>query len=432
VSVRSVSARADLWEGDDDVMRQLDDEITRCQQARLKETSRPAYLRAWRYWVIFVVLVAGLQAGEALRVYDAHPLRLERLRDERLVMRFSIWLHKRGLAPSTVASHVSMFRSMHKIYAGMDICEGFKCHRLTACLKGLGELFPVNPRDRFPVTVGMFGAWTNSSDWYTDDFAGYAAAFELMFQGLLRASEAVPRTAAAWTPTKHLTWGHVNFVMGPDGKPRYVEVKIIPCKQVNKGPGRNSSRLPIVLPYDETAPVNACRALWRLHGLRRKPRPGFALPPAATTPLFTERGGRRPIAYRQLLQTLRNLLALARLEGGAKPAMYALHSLRIGGATALLKAGCPPSVIMALGRWSSEIFRLYTRACFNDSLAWSAKMGHADASPLEVATLMAAHDDIPTAMECQEEGQSRRPPPSALEREAEEWAEAEDSDVEGD
>jgi hypothetical protein len=35
------------------------------------------------------------------------------------------------------------------------------------------------------------------------------------------------------------------------------------------------------------------------------------------------------------------------------------QSLRAGGATALAKAGVPPHLIQAIGRWSSEAFRIY-------------------------------------------------------------------------
>ena len=37
------------------------------------------------------------------------------------------------------------------------------------------------------------------------------------------------------------------------------------------------------------------------------------------------------------------------------------HSMRAGGATALAEAGIPPELIQAIGRWSSEAFRIYIR-----------------------------------------------------------------------
>ena len=37
------------------------------------------------------------------------------------------------------------------------------------------------------------------------------------------------------------------------------------------------------------------------------------------------------------------------------------HSMRAGGATALAEAGIPPDLIQAIGRWSSEAFKIYIR-----------------------------------------------------------------------
>ena len=51
------------------------------------------------------------------------------------------------------------------------------------------------------------------------------------------------------------------------------------------------------------------------------------------------------------------------------------HSLRIGGATALFAAGADPIHIRTMGRWSSDCYRLYVRSCFEQTLAWTAKIG---------------------------------------------------------
>ena len=43
------------------------------------------------------------------------------------------------------------------------------------------------------------------------------------------------------------------------------------------------------------------------------------------------------------------------------PVEYAGHSMRAGGATSLAEAGVPLDTIQAIGRWSSEAFRIYIR-----------------------------------------------------------------------
>ena len=60
---------------------------------------------------------------------------------------------------------------------------------------------------------------------------------------------------------------------------------------------------------------------------------------------------------------------------GEDPAHFASHSLRIGGATALFAAGADCTVIRTMGRWSSDLYRLYVRACFEKSIEWSRRCG---------------------------------------------------------
>ena len=60
---------------------------------------------------------------------------------------------------------------------------------------------------------------------------------------------------------------------------------------------------------------------------------------------------------------------------GEDPKQFGLHSFRIGGATALFAAGATPLTIRMMGRWSSDGYRLYVRACYEQTLAWTARCG---------------------------------------------------------
>ena len=60
---------------------------------------------------------------------------------------------------------------------------------------------------------------------------------------------------------------------------------------------------------------------------------------------------------------------------GEDPTQFGAHSLRIGGATALFAAGADPIHIRTMGRWSSDCWRLYVRACFEQTMAWTRKLG---------------------------------------------------------
>jgi hypothetical protein len=60
---------------------------------------------------------------------------------------------------------------------------------------------------------------------------------------------------------------------------------------------------------------------------------------------------------------------------GEDPEQFGTHSYRIGGATALFAAGANETVIRTMGRWSSDMHRLYVRACFQDCCDWTRRAG---------------------------------------------------------
>ena len=60
---------------------------------------------------------------------------------------------------------------------------------------------------------------------------------------------------------------------------------------------------------------------------------------------------------------------------GENPDHFGTHSLRIGGATALFAGGASETVIRTMGRWSSDLHRLYVRACFEQCCDWTRRAG---------------------------------------------------------
>lgn len=65
-----------------------------------------------------------------------------------------------------------------------------------------------------------------------------------------------------------------------------------------------------------------------------------------------------PIKGLHVATVVQHLKSVAR-SMGLNPANYSSHSLRIGGATALLNSQCSPLVIKLLGRWISSCFESY-------------------------------------------------------------------------
>ena len=81
--------------------------------------------------------------------------------------------------------------------------------------------------------------------------------------------------------------------------------------------------------------------------------PGFS---GARTPLFRTRGAAMTVP--EVHDTVKLLMRGLGLDADK----FGAHSLRIGGATAGLAANLSPAALRAAGRWSSDVYLLYTRA----------------------------------------------------------------------
>ena len=104
-----------------------------------------------------------------------------------------------------------------------------------------------------------------------------------------------------------------------------------------------------------------------------------------STPLFRNPATDTPLSYHQVLETTRTLMFAI----GEDPSQFGTHSYRIGGATALFAAGANETVIRTMGRWSSDLHRLYVRACFEQCVDWTRKAGSA-----QVSDLSGSYDEV--------------------------------------
>ena len=123
-----------------------------------------------------------------------------------------------------------------------------------------------------------------------------------------------------------------------------------PCKNMHVLTGKT---VPLVL----GAGGKYVDAVWELNNLMRvDPVPAHQ---RKSTPLFRVPSTNAPLrtsAVRDWTKALMHAI-------GEDPSQFGTHSYRIGGATALFAAGADPTVIRTMGRWSSDCYRLYVRAC---------------------------------------------------------------------
>ena len=84
---------------------------------------------------------------------------------------------------------------------------------------------------------------------------------------------------------------------------------------------------------------------------------------AASTPLFRDANG-KPFRMDYVRTRLRRVMNAAGRDGSK----YGVHSLRIGGGTAMNYQHAPRATIKAAGVWSSDAYMAYLRACGKDVL----------------------------------------------------------------
>ena len=94
-------------------------------------------------------------------------------------------------------------------------------------------------------------------------------------------------------------------------------------------------------------------------------------------PMFRDPASGKPLTYEFMHSIIKRLMNAI----GEDPDEFGTHSLRIGGATAMFAAGATPTVIRTMGRWSSDCYRLYVRACYEQSMAWTAAAGSTTGVP---------------------------------------------------
>ena len=70
---------------------------------------------------------------------------------------------------------------------------------------------------------------------------------------------------------------------------------------------------------------------------------------------------------------------------GLDPMFFGAHSLRIGGASALLAARVEPTLIRLMGRWSSDVYEIYCRMSREAAASVSVLAGSTSFEELERA-----------------------------------------------
>ena len=284
----------------------------------------------------------------------------QKLNEEWLFMRFACALvEQRHVTIGTVRNYCSAVQGWHSKEHGIKLAAGLKLERLPAMIKGLRRVFgdPEVKLRRGFAPQALRRAMDLLLDPDHPPHANIRAAIAFAFQGLLRSAEFCLKDGKAFIPKIYLT----RFDIKELTRQRLI-IMMTPCKNMKELGGKTS---PIVIGGGGEF-IDSCAEV--INMLRVDPTaPGHE----RSTPLFRTPSDNRPLRYSDLLALLRALM----LAIGENPAQFGTHSLRIGGATALFACGADETVIRTMGRWSSDIHRLYVRACFERCCSWTRRAG---------------------------------------------------------
>ena len=284
-----------------------------------------------------------------------------KLAEERLCMQFVASLvEDRGVQPQTAANYFGQVQGWHAKEMGIKLCGGLKLARLPAMLKGIKKIVQwVPPKVRRGLAApALRKAMDTCLDPHKPRDANIRAALATAFQGLLRSAEFCHDGKGAPKLEKLPTRADVKAL-----DTRKVVVMMRPCKNMRHLAGKT---VPIVI----AAGGKYIDAVAELLNLRRVDPYGWAKGDA-TAPLFRDPSTNSPLLTSGLRDEIRRIMTAI----GENANEFGTHSLRIGGATALFAAGASPEVIRTMGRWSSDCYRLYVRACYQSSLDWTQKAG---------------------------------------------------------
>jgi hypothetical protein len=177
-------------------------------------------------------------------------------------------------------------------------------------------------------------------------------------QGLLRGAEFA--VDGAFSPRTDMTRADLRSLTA-----ERLVVMMRPCKNMQHLTGKT---VPLIIGAGGTF-IDAVEEMRNLECVDPVPASEAAL-----TPMFRQGppgSSRAALSTRKVREWTK--LLMARI--GEQPDHFGTHSYRSGGATALFAAGAEPIVIRTMGRWSSDCYRLYVRACFSQTLAWSRRCG---------------------------------------------------------
>ena len=276
------------------------------------------------------------------------------LQNELVLLSWASAMQEDGLAPGTISSYLSLAKTALSVRLGWAIAPKETSVRLPRFLKGIRRLSPKGQRKK---RLGWRAAHMRKLiERYgrakSPEAHSRAAVANAARQGLLRGADFLPKRRNRATPDLFPTVGEWEVRYDTEGR-RYGQCLVRPAK---KGPDQGKSEL-LIFPEGDglTDAFSSIEALLRARRARGELHPDALL--------FTHADGSPWLSgeLRTLFRDFATAINLPREQLGS-------HAGRIGGATDLFAANCPPALLQVMGRWDSDIWAIYTRVCLHQVL----------------------------------------------------------------
>lgn len=209
--------------------------------------------------------------------------------------------------------------------------------------RGLRKKYRAPTKRKLPITLNVLEKLLDGSAWDTDLRAFQFSVMMLVaHDSCLRLKELLA-----------LRWSDISWVMGADGSPEAVRIRI----RVSKSRYEEAAEtLEIPVYHVQGKPMCAVAFLWAyMHDSRALSRRGADMEAFLFPNVRTGQGEQPRQTFVSWVQS--------RLQAcGFDSAEYGGHSFRAGGATDLFKGNAPETVIRMIGRWRSrEAYLIYIR-----------------------------------------------------------------------
>lgn len=242
-------------------------------------------------------------------------------------------------SPRAIRNYVSGIRLFHKLMS--KDCAAVNSFEVSLILRALDLTMQHTPKQRLPIDSGILSAICSACNSLGALGVVCKVAFLFGYFGFLRQSNLAPKRAAEFQPKRHTCRG--DILLHPPG----IVIILKWSKTIQRGQAVPLIPLPRI-PGSPLCPLQAYNDMLQLC-------------PTVTpnTPLLQLPGHQRKTVTIKLLgQVFHAILD----QLGYPAALYSLHSLRAGGATAAFNAGVEYTHIKRHGTWKSDCFWSYVSA----------------------------------------------------------------------